>query len=62
MHELANKTDSIDIIKLLKPFIKEETLKVIDKKGKKAYEYASNQAIIRLIKPKDEKREEEGAA
>jgi hypothetical protein len=57
MHELAKKTDSIDIIKLLKPFVKEETLKVIDKNGKKAYEYASNQAILILIKPKDEQSE-----
>jgi hypothetical protein len=57
MHVLAAKDDSVSLVKLLKPFVKEETLRGRDCDGRMAWEVTRSEEVRYLLKPKDETRE-----
>lgn len=56
MHVIAKADDDVrlrrEIVRLLKPFVKEETLEVRDREGRRAWEIAKDVEISGLIKPK----------
>ena len=52
MHILAG-TGNVELIKLLMPFVKEESMSKLDKDGKKPWERAIYKEVQQILKPKE---------
>ena len=55
MHVLASSKDaSVSLVNLLKPFVRDETLRGRDRHGRMAWEVArSSEEVREMLKPKD---------
>ncbi len=56
MHILASKDDSVSLVKLLRPFVRDETLRGRDLDGRMAWEVARSEELRQMLKPKEESR------
>ena len=54
---LAAKDDSVSLVKLLRPFVREETLGRRDRDGRMAWEVARSEEVRETLKPKEETRQ-----
>jgi hypothetical protein len=51
MHVLAGKDGSGPLVRLLKPFVREDTLRGIDREGRQAWEIARTEEVREMLKP-----------
>jgi len=51
MHVLAGKDGSVSLVRLLKPFVREETLRGRDREGRRAWEVAWSEEVREMLKP-----------
>lgn len=57
MHVLAAKDHAVSLVKLLRPFVRDETLRGRDREGRMAWEVARSDEVREMLKPKEETRQ-----